>query len=136
MDDYMHHIISVFIVGTISIVFPFGRTLGAVSFFLCGLPGGIDYLLLSLVKHNLIESITEKKINSNLNLLIRVPGVLLTTTAGVVSVMRGGKNVAIHPIWIILVAVLDNANSFYYCNRVVGNYHVTLAKMKPSKKDE
>jgi hypothetical protein len=33
MDDYMHHGISVGIVGTISNYFSFGRTLGAVSFF-------------------------------------------------------------------------------------------------------
>ena len=43
------------------------------NFTLCGLPGGIDYLLLILLKYNIINKITEKKINRFLNLLIRWP---------------------------------------------------------------
>ena len=37
----------------------------------CGLPGGIDYGLLALVKFGVIEKLTEKKINRLLNLVVR-----------------------------------------------------------------
>jgi hypothetical protein len=39
------------------------RTVNAVNFFICGLPGGLDYFLLSLVKLGLIDKIVEKRAN-------------------------------------------------------------------------
>ena len=42
-----------------------------------GLPGGIDYLLLILVKIGKIKSIEEKRINTYLNNYIRAPGILI-----------------------------------------------------------
>ena len=41
--------------------------------FVCGLPGFLDYILLIGVKEKLIESSTEKKYNSKINLWIRSP---------------------------------------------------------------
>ena len=46
------------------------------NFFVCGLPGGLDYVLLSLMKFGAIEKITEKRYNMWLQTGIRWPGVL------------------------------------------------------------
>lgn len=127
VDDYMHHIISVFFVGVISSVFPFGYCLGAVTFFICGLPGGLDYLLLALVKTNHVSSLTEKRLNRWLHQCIRAPGILLTTYCGLVSVIRG--NGKMHVFWAILTFVLDNFNAMYYSNKVTCNYAVTDSKL-------
>ena len=43
-------------------------------FFLSGLPGAIDYMLLYLVKTNKINSVTEKKIYTFLSAYIIAPG--------------------------------------------------------------
>jgi hypothetical protein len=60
-SDLVHHFASVFAVGGITCVFPFGGALGAVTLFKCGLPGGIDYALLGLVKHGVVEFVTGVK---------------------------------------------------------------------------
>ena len=51
-------------------------------FFLTGLPGAIDYMLLYLVKTNKINSITEKKIYTFLSAYIRAPGCTYTLAIG------------------------------------------------------
>ena len=43
------------------------------SFVFMGLPGGLDYLLLVLVKMKLIDAGTEKSLNQSLNVWIRSP---------------------------------------------------------------
>lgn len=45
-------------------------------FFLCGLPGGIDYYLMHLCYTGKIDRLTEKRINTLLNAYIRAPGIL------------------------------------------------------------
>ena len=51
-------------------------------FFLSGLPGAIDYMLLYLVKTNKINSISEKKIYTFLSAYIRAPGCTYTLVIG------------------------------------------------------
>jgi hypothetical protein len=77
MDIY-HHITSVFLCAPICL-FYHTKGLACYLFFNTGFPGGIDYFLLSLVKNNYIQNITEKKINSYLNAYIRMPGGLITS---------------------------------------------------------
>lgn len=74
--DYIHHILSVFIGGIPSHIFYDSKLLNFGYFFGCGLPGGITYILLILVKNNKINKLTEKKITSYLNQYIRSPGIL------------------------------------------------------------
>lgn len=80
-DDYLHHFLMVAICGTLcyilkSIISSFAL------FFLTGLPGAIDYMLLYLVKTNKINSITEKKIYTFLSAYIRAPGCTYTLAIG------------------------------------------------------
>ena len=71
--DIFHH--SIFVMGMIPLTLNYQKKgLSFVYFFVTGLPGGIDYLLLSLMKNNKINYITEKNINSYLNAYIRMPG--------------------------------------------------------------
>jgi len=72
MDKY-HHISSVFLCFPPSIVFN-KKILSLFYFIGTGLPGGIDYLLLTLVKNNQMKYLEEKKWNSYINAYIRMPG--------------------------------------------------------------
>jgi hypothetical protein len=98
----------------------------------CGLPGGLDYLLLALVKHGVISKMAEKRLNTRLNQLIRVPGVLVCTSSGVLSLLHG--NGRIHWVWMVATWMLDNANAMYYMDRVTGNYHVAVERAREAKR--
>ena len=54
------------------------------SFFICGLPGGIDYGMLAAVKQGLLSSKSEKVANTFLNVWVRNPG--LTVVAYIIYV--------------------------------------------------
>jgi hypothetical protein len=43
-----------------------GPILGHGAFFASGLPGGLDYVMLIMVKQGWMSSLTEKRINSNI----------------------------------------------------------------------
>ena len=72
MDKY-HHISSVFLCFPPSMVFN-KKILSLFYFIGTGLPGGIDYLLLTLVKNGKLDYLKEKKYNSYINAYIRMPG--------------------------------------------------------------
>jgi hypothetical protein len=49
--DIIHHVVSVGILGPLAVWYRPGVFLNYVCFFVSGLPGGIDYAMLALVKH-------------------------------------------------------------------------------------
>lgn len=77
LDDYLHHIIMI-ICFNLSILNVQGSYPGSFLFFMNGLPGFIDYNMLIFSKYNLISKITEKNINTYLNVYIRSPGIIFT----------------------------------------------------------
>ena len=72
MDIY-HHVSSVFLCFPPSLIFN-KKILSLFYFIGTGLPGGIDYFLLTLVKNGQFDYLREKKYNSNINAYIRMPG--------------------------------------------------------------
>lgn len=76
--DLIHHYPS-FIGNIINIVYPSGPLQNYTFMFIMGVPGMIDYGLLTLVKYKKIDKNFEKKINSCLNLYIRSPGLLISS---------------------------------------------------------
>ncbi len=73
-DDWLHHILMIFIALPIGLFVPSSTLLGYSLFFTTGLPGGIDYAILFGVRNNWIPRMTEKRINNWLNVWIRSPG--------------------------------------------------------------
>jgi hypothetical protein len=125
-DDIIHHFGFVLTLGLIAMLWSWGPATNVMLFFMCGLPGGLDYLLLALVKLELIESITEKKLNTYINLYIRSPGILFTVFLLYIYVIEN-YNVNHHydvaPIYIIIIAfILMFINAQYYLGRVVFSY--------------
>lgn len=138
-DDRQHHIISVGLVGTMVYMFRWGRSVNSVNFFICGLPGGLDYLLLGLVKLKVIDKIVEKRWNLWLQSAIRYPGILLTLYAALVAKIHHADSVSVGWIPLLTVLILHGWNGLYYAQRVVGNTYVTekqLKEAKEAKKEE
>lgn len=125
IETKLHHIFSAFISAGISLCYPLGESISATNFFMCGLPGGIDYLMLVLVKYDKIDKITEKYWNRWLNLLIRMPGMLLCNW----YIMLRTYKTSLIDLYIPNIAALCmTVNAIYYCNKTVGNYHICRYK--------
>tara|TARA_B100000029_G_scaffold395170_1_gene392895 strand:+ start:16 stop:654 length:639 start_codon:yes stop_codon:yes gene_type:complete len=121
--DYIHHISSVFLGGVPALLYGYNKTLNGVSFFVCGLPGCIDYICLTAVKHNRMLKITEKKINSYLNSYIRMPGILYCVFLNMMAVSYELDPYT--PIWISrYLSVLFCWNAIYFNYLSIYNYGV------------
>lgn len=71
MDQY-HHMISVFFCMPFSIIMR-TKALSWIFFQATGLPGGIDYAMLALVKNGYMDKLLEKKYNAWINAYLRAP---------------------------------------------------------------
>ena len=78
--DWLHHILMIFVCLPLSLKIKNYPLFCHSVFFLTGLPGGIDYFLLFLNRNNIIEKKVEKRINYYLNLWIRGPGCIASST--------------------------------------------------------
>jgi hypothetical protein len=131
LEDWIHHLLSSFIIPIIANNNPFGKIVSLSNFVMCGLPGGLDYLLLALVKYNWIDKLTEKRINNWLNLLIRMPIQMLSFY---ILAINYHHNKIEWDYYMFSATFLHTLNSIYYCNKVVGNRHVSYYKEKINKK--
>jgi hypothetical protein len=122
--DWMHHILNVFISLPIALIYPSGSLIGHSMFFMSGLPGGLDYLLLFLERNAIINRSTEKRINTYLNVWIRAPG----CNAHAAFILIGYNIVKSHVEFTVLdlcihifVALVVYWNGNYFMRQVVEN---------------
>ena len=123
LETKIHHIVSVFMCASSGLTLPTGPSIGAINYFMCGLPGGLDYMMLFLVKYKYMNKLTEKYYNRWLNLLIRMPGMMICFWYLILNVKHGRIRLYNYSYQIISCFLLL-LNSIYYCNKTVGNYHV------------
>ena len=130
LETILHHIIGAIINPLITVYNPVGKLPVIHNIMLCGIPGGIDYLLLYFVKMNIIERMTEKKINRFLNLLVRWPFIFLSNYLILLNVYN---NNFVIPLIIFVSIIINNFNAIYFCDKVIGNYHITNSKLEEIK---
>ena len=75
--DWIHHL-PAHLVCTIGITLAWGPVLNLSTIVLMGIPGGIDYALLTLTKLGMLHPRVEKDINQTLNVWLRCPVAQLT----------------------------------------------------------
>jgi hypothetical protein len=119
--DVWHHILFVG-TGIIPCILFYNTNLIKIcSFTLCGLPGAIEYGTLSLVKHNKIKSITQKKIVSYIYNYMRYPITIYSSTLTYISYKQElikNENVYL----IIYVNLLLIFNGSFYNKLTIENY--------------
>jgi hypothetical protein len=128
--DWVHHLVSAFLCGAIAILFEWGSMLNFILFFLTGLPGGIDYGMLFAVKMGYMDTMTEKWINTYLNLWMRMPGLVASSVVSFCCIQASYDNDSIDMYTYTAVAVVAFSNlwnGIYFCGRVVGNYNAKYA---------
>jgi hypothetical protein len=127
--DWIHHLVSCLIVSSLALLFINIKMINYAIFFLCGLPGGIDYYLLYFNKLNLIDKLTEKRINVYLNMCIRLPGLLFGFFISYICIIYKelNDNISSFQIGILfLLNILNCINAIFFAIRVVQNYGIHL----------
>ena len=126
--DWAHHLVSNMLVSGLCFPFNFGPLQNWACLFVCGLPGGIDYALLFLVKLGKLSKAREKSINRFLNMWIRLPGILSFVPFAYCCHAVGRTSVG--PGLLTLQAVLNSVNAIYFADRVVANAATHALKSK------
>ena len=126
--DWVHHLLFAGIICPIGLFFEPGPVQNTVGFFICGLPGGLDYLMLALVKLRRMDRYAEKRINSRINVWLRSPGLLFAAFCCVYGRFDVHAPAAVKkrvPWWVaVSCALLCALNGQYYMQVVVGNTFV------------
>ena len=119
-DEWIHHLLFGGGIGGVGLACAPGPLMNAMAFFICGLPGGIDYIMLILVKKGHLTSATEKVWNARINVWLRSPGLMITGYA--IVLVDQSVNVYVASPWLIAMVVgLAALNGQYYMQRVVAN---------------
>lgn len=119
-SDYFHHLVFIPTLSFPGQYYKWGSLSNSQALFVTGLPGGIDYFLLGLVKTGVIAKNTEKRINVRLNTWLRVPGMLFTSTLLYQAYMTGNVKA---PVWSVLIQLaLAPFNALYFNKQAIENY--------------
>lgn len=134
LADIFHHALFVTILCGLAI--PFKQVGGCANnfgcFFLSGLPGGVDYFLLVLVREGVMSKMSEKLWNARINTWLRAPPMTIYAFVGYQTWLYN-KSLAL-PTWaIFVVTFLHFFNGQYYLEMAVGNYHATKATQLTQK---
>ena len=119
-DDVFHHVAFVLALGAWAIPLKqvVGVAMATTNFFLSGLPGGVEYVLLCLVAHGRMEKATEKRLFAALNVWLRAPGAVWCCALGYATYAAG--NVTYVPAWVAAAAAaLCYYNGAYYSGLAV-----------------
>nr|QBK91474.1 MAG: hypothetical protein LCPAC302_00940 [Pithovirus LCPAC302]QBK91551.1 MAG: uncharacterized protein LCPAC302_01710 [Pithovirus LCPAC302] len=131
-DDYFHHIVFATTLTSANFIWDWGYGANFLIFFICGLPGGLDYIMLACVKHGYLSKIKEKRWNRYLNTWIRSPGCIASACSIWVNWMAGNTNhipVLVKIVMILLVI----SNGQYYSSRVTASWAIHEHKLSCSK---
>lgn len=129
--DWAHHLVSNMLVSFLCFPFRYGPLMNWACFYVCGLPGGIDYALLFLVKQGVMTKAKEKSINRILNMWIRLPGIVAFVPFSYVIHMAGRSSVPAYLL--VMQSLLNSFNAIYFADRVVANHAVFVERAKGEK---
>jgi len=113
--------------------FKWGPVVHAQDFFVCGLPGGLDYLMLALVKEGRMAKTQHKHYQAKVNVWMRAPGIIATCAIHLFGLMRvwsAPGTPASAKVIGVLDVVLIGWNGLYYMERVVAatSKHMALSR--------
>lgn len=120
--DYFHHILFVG-GGLIPTLFIYNNNLVRLGWFAVGgLPGSIEYLTLSLVKHDKMCYINQKRITAYMYNYIRYPITIYCPTLTYIAYRENKLPDIINPILLIYICFLLFFNGGFYNKLTIENY--------------
>jgi len=120
--DYFHHLLFIPFLGFPGQILQWGAMEPAGAWFISGAPGGLSYLMLGLLKLGYMDAMTEKRFSANLNVWLRVPGILLTSFVVYQAILYERHTLPL--TFAVLQVVLPFYNSLYYAKQAIANYTV------------
>jgi hypothetical protein len=128
-DDWLHHILMCGIALPLTYNTDYNNLIAHGIFFITGLPGGIDYLLLFMVRNNIIDRMIEKKFNLYINLWLRCPGCISNITLIIATIVTNYNSILYSQlIGSIIIIGTIYWNGIYFMEQVVSNYAVEFKK--------
>lgn len=118
MDDWLHHGLMIGIALPLGGLLPAGTLMGYSLFFTTGLPGGIDYVLLFLVRNRWLQSDSEKRVNHAIQVWIRSPG-CVSHAALVCAYLSMHQTTLLYTVGALITAFLNYWNGQYFMQQVV-----------------
>jgi len=117
--DYIHHFL---MIGALLSTYYFTdmNITNYFLFYMTGLTGFVDYIMLTLIKKGYLHKITEKKVNSNLNNYIRYPFIMNGITILYFRYLNNIYTADFLSIFALMLIFFWNGSYFNY--RVIYNY--------------
>ena len=122
-SDWVHHLLFGGCICTVGCLFRSGPLQNFLAFFICGLPGGLDFLMLFFVKHGYLDKLSEKGWNTRINVWLRSPGLMCSCVFIYVSSLYGQSESLCkkYPLVAVFMACLVFLNGQYYMQVVALN---------------
>jgi len=132
--DIFHHVAFVSILCGLGIYF---KQIGGIAnnfgcFFLSGLPGGLDYIMLVLKAEGKLEKMTEKKWNAVIQQWIRGPSMSIYLFIAFTA-WYNGQTAHMHVCCVVLVAGLHFYNGIHYADEAVGSYYTWKERLSSER---
>ena len=127
-EDWLHHLLFVPYSQCLTLApylwgwpLQWGAVLQLQHFFVCGLPGMIDYACLALRREQRLAVLPQKRIQVKVNVWLRVPGIL---TSCALLVYEAAQQRVPAYVWVAVLSnvLLIGGNALYYAERVVRAY--------------
>jgi hypothetical protein len=119
-EDIFHHVTFVSVLCGLAI--PLKHHGGSANnfgcFFLSGLPGGLNYVLLVCVAHGWMDKMTEKRWAARINVWMRGPSMSVYLFLGILSYLHDEQR-QVHAALLAIVVALHFHNGQYYAQQAV-----------------
>ena len=141
--DWVHHAVMILLMLPLAVALNAGALLGHGAWFSSGFPGGLDYLMLVLVKYSFMDSLREKQMNSFIQTWIRAPGCIYHSLWTWIGWRIHYDYVVANsylPSWAVspalfVVMITFFWNGMYFQTRVVANYAIKCTIQREKKEE-
>jgi hypothetical protein len=121
-DDWLHHLLMIGVALPVGCYVEAHTFMGFSLFFTTGLPGGIDYFLLFLVRNGYLNKYAEKDINASLNVWIRSPGTVAMAALSMASFLSQPSTDPLITTLSVIPPLLNYWNGQYFMQQVVEDH--------------
>lgn len=116
LDDWLHHF-SGFCVTPILVSYSC-KGMAPAYFFISGLPGALDYSMLTLYKNSLVTKNTQKYFCSKINAYLRMPGGIISAYL----LLKDSFTQYVPNNYLLFLSFFLYVNSVYYGKQAIENY--------------
>ena len=120
-EEWFHHIVFLPLLAIPGLIYDWGYFGNWLVFYICGLPGGVDYTILGFQKIGYLKSLNQKRISVNMNTWIRTPGILIGVGIAYLLLMEN-RCFNVNKTALIIQLIFMPINALYYCKQSTLNY--------------